>query len=59
MPRQFSPEFRLRALRMLEEALPEHETVVVELKTSKFDPRDTEQFSFYVALVDDWTRIDP
>ncbi|WP_375386170.1 transposase [uncultured Microbacterium sp.] len=26
MPRQFSPEFRQRALRMLEEALPEHET---------------------------------
>ncbi|GAB3611661.1 transposase [Humibacter ginsengisoli] len=26
MPRQFPPEFRLRALRMLEEALPDHET---------------------------------
>lgn len=26
MPRQFSPEFRQRALRMLEEAIPEHET---------------------------------
>jgi len=26
MPRQFPPEFRQRALRMLEEALPEHET---------------------------------
>lgn len=26
MPRQFAPEFRQRALRMLEEALPEHET---------------------------------
>jgi len=26
MPRQFAPEFRKRALRMLEEALPEHET---------------------------------
>jgi transposase len=26
MPRQFPPEFRQRALRMLEEAVPEHET---------------------------------
>ena len=26
MPRQFAPEFRQRALRMLEEAIPEHET---------------------------------
>ena len=26
MPRQFSPEFRQRALRMLEEAVPEHDT---------------------------------
>ena len=26
MPRQFPPEFRQRALRMLEESLPEHET---------------------------------
>lgn len=26
MPRQFPPEFRQRAWRMLEEALPEHET---------------------------------
>lgn len=26
MPRQFSPDFRQRALRMLEEAIPEHET---------------------------------
>lgn len=26
MPRQFPPEFRQRALRMLDEALPEHET---------------------------------
>lgn len=26
MPRQFSPEFRQRALRMLEETLPEHDT---------------------------------
>jgi transposase len=26
MPRQFPPEFRQRALRMLEEALPGHET---------------------------------
>ena len=26
MPRQFPPEFRQRALRMLEEAIPEHET---------------------------------
>ena len=26
MPRQFPPEFRQRALRMLEEALPEHES---------------------------------
>ena len=26
MPRQFLPEFRQRALRMLEESLPEHET---------------------------------
>jgi len=26
MPRQFPPEFRQRALRMLEEALPDHET---------------------------------
>ena len=26
MPRQFPPEFRQRALRMLEGALPEHET---------------------------------
>jgi transposase len=26
MPRQFQPEFRQRAVRMLEEALPDHET---------------------------------
>lgn len=26
MPRQFSPDFRQRALRMLDEAIPEHET---------------------------------
>jgi transposase len=26
MPRQFPPEFRQRALRMLEESMPEHET---------------------------------
>ncbi|MGQ0368097.1 transposase [Leucobacter sp. Z1108] len=26
MPRQFPPEFRQRALRMLEESIPEHET---------------------------------
>lgn len=26
MPRQFAPEFRQRALRMLQESLPEHET---------------------------------
>lgn len=26
MPRQFPPEFRQRALRMLEEAIPDHET---------------------------------
>lgn len=26
MPRQFAPEFRQRALRMLEESMPEHET---------------------------------
>jgi transposase len=26
MPRQFPPEFRQRALRMLEETLPDHET---------------------------------
>jgi transposase len=26
MPRQFPPEFRQRALRMLEESLPDHET---------------------------------
>lgn len=26
MPRQFPPEFRQRALRMLDEALPEHDT---------------------------------
>ena len=26
MPRQFTPEFRQRALRMLEESLPDHET---------------------------------
>jgi transposase len=26
MPRQFAPEFRQRALRMLDEAVPEHET---------------------------------
>lgn len=26
MPRQFPPEFRLRALRMIEESMPEHET---------------------------------
>ena len=26
MPRQFPPEFRQRALRMLEEAVPEHDT---------------------------------
>ena len=26
MPRQFPPEFRLRALRLIEESMPEHET---------------------------------
>lgn len=26
MPRQFAPEFRQRAVRMVEEALPDHET---------------------------------
>jgi transposase len=26
MPKQFSPEFRQRALRMLEESVPEHDT---------------------------------
>jgi transposase len=26
MPRQFPPEFRQRALRMIEESMPEHET---------------------------------
>lgn len=31
--------------------------VVVELKTSKFDPRDAGQPGFYVALVDDRMRI--
>ncbi|MGC5225150.1 PDDEXK nuclease domain-containing protein [Micromonospora sp. DT81.3] len=31
--------------------------VVVELKTSKFDPRDAGQLGFYVALVDDRMRI--
>lgn len=31
--------------------------VVVELKTSKFDPRDAGQLGFYVALVDDRLRI--
>lgn len=31
--------------------------VVVELKTTTFDPRDTGQLGFYVALVDDKLRI--
>lgn len=31
--------------------------VVIELKTSKFDPRDAGQLGFYVALVDDMLRI--
>lgn len=31
--------------------------VVVELKTTKFDPRDAGQLGFYVALVDDQMRI--
>lgn len=31
--------------------------VVVELKTHKFDPRDTGQLGFYVALVDDRLRL--
>ena len=31
--------------------------VVIELKTSKFDPRDTGQLGFYVAIVDDRLRI--
>jgi predicted nuclease of restriction endonuclease-like (RecB) superfamily len=31
--------------------------VVVELKTTRFDPRDTGQLGFYVALVDDRLRI--
>lgn len=31
--------------------------VVIELKTSKFDPRDVGQLGFYVALVDDKLRI--
>ncbi|PSL37344.1 putative nuclease of restriction endonuclease-like (RecB) superfamily [Labedella gwakjiensis] len=31
--------------------------VVVELKTTVFDPRDTGQLGFYVALVDDKLRI--
>lgn len=31
--------------------------IVVELKTTKFDPRDTGQIGFYVALVDDELRV--
>lgn len=31
--------------------------VVIELKTTKFDPRDAGQLGFYVALVDDKLRI--
>ncbi|MCD2444341.1 PDDEXK nuclease domain-containing protein [Agromyces sp. SYSU K20354] len=31
--------------------------VVIELKTTKFDPRDAGQLGFYVALVDDRLRI--
>lgn len=31
--------------------------VVVELKTTAFDPRDTGQLGFYVALVDDKLRV--
>ncbi|MBS3178620.1 DUF1016 family protein [Pseudoclavibacter sp. Marseille-Q4354] len=31
--------------------------VVVELKTTKFDPRDAGQLGFYVALVDEQMRI--
>ncbi len=32
--------------------------VVIELKTTKFDPRDAGQLGFYVALIDDRLRID-
>ncbi|PVW02010.1 hypothetical protein DEA06_16080, partial [Microbacterium sp. Gd 4-13] len=31
--------------------------VVIELKTTKFDPRDAGQLGFYVAVVDDQLRI--
>lgn len=31
--------------------------VVIELKTTTFDPRDTGQLGFYVAVVDDRLRI--
>ncbi|TCL79523.1 MULTISPECIES: PDDEXK nuclease domain-containing protein [unclassified Rathayibacter] len=31
--------------------------IVVELKTTKFDPRDAGQLGFYVALVDDKLRV--
>lgn len=31
--------------------------VVIELKVTKFDPRDAGQLGFYVALVDDRLRI--
>ncbi|NQX28132.1 DUF1016 family protein [Microbacteriaceae bacterium VKM Ac-2854] len=31
--------------------------VVIELKTTKFDPRDAGQLSFYVTLVDDRRRL--
>lgn len=32
MPRQFPPEFRQRALRMLEESMPEHETEYLAIR---------------------------
>ena len=32
MPRQFPPEFRLLALRMLEESMPEHETEYLAIR---------------------------
>ena len=32
MPRQFPPEFRQRALRMIEESIPEHETEYAALR---------------------------
>lgn len=31
--------------------------VVIELKTTKFEPRDADQLGFYVALIDDRLRI--